>query len=241
MQVPIGCTMCVGDREHLLDLFFDCSFAQQCWSRVVIEFDMMAVESAPEWLLNRLSSDTEEKLIKISAVLWGVWFAKNKHIFENKNLSPAFTVDWSMKQIKEWRLVNKKRVYSPSPLGGIVQCQKCIWERPSAGTVKMNVNAAVKEGQHQFSVGLALRDSFGQYIIGKTRKFTGMISVVEVETMAILKGLSWMEELQLCSVVIESDSVLSVNAINKSYHNFLELDSVLQQCKNILRREVIFL
>lgn len=48
VQVLIGCIMCVGDVEHLLHLFFNCNFAQECWSRVGLVYDMMDVDSAPD-------------------------------------------------------------------------------------------------------------------------------------------------------------------------------------------------
>lgn len=53
------------------------------------------------------------------------------------------------------------------------------------------------------------------------RKFASMILVIEAETIAILEGLSCLEEIQVCSAVIESDSLLSVNAINVFYQFFL--------------------
>lgn len=59
----------------------------------------------------------------------------------------------------------------------------------------MNVNAAVKEGQNSFSVGLVLRDDKGQYIAGKTRHFAGAVVVAEAETVAILEGLLWIDDL----------------------------------------------
>ncbi|KAL8121851.1 hypothetical protein AgCh_018548 [Apium graveolens] len=55
----------------------------------------------------------------------------------------------------------------------------------------MNVDAAIKEGQNSFSVGLVLRDDKGQYIAGKTRHFSGSVQVVEPETISILEGISF--------------------------------------------------
>lgn len=46
VHVPIGCTKCVGDIEHLLHLFLDCRFAQECWKEVGLVYDMREVESA---------------------------------------------------------------------------------------------------------------------------------------------------------------------------------------------------
>ena len=44
---PITCPMCEGDIEHLLHVFFDCTFAQQCWSTAGLNLDMRLVDSAP--------------------------------------------------------------------------------------------------------------------------------------------------------------------------------------------------
>lgn len=69
VPVPIGCVKCEGDIEHLLHLFFDCGFAQECWQQVGLNFDMREVESAPEWVLSKLSNETEDNLVNISVVL----------------------------------------------------------------------------------------------------------------------------------------------------------------------------
>lgn len=125
-------------------------------------------------------------------------------------------------------------VQSSSHLENNLREQRCRWKGPSVGTLKMNVDASVKEGEHHFSIGLVLKDTQGQYIMGKTRKFAGSIQIVEAEIIAILEGLSWLEELQVNTSIIDSDSLLSVNAINRSYQNYLELSSLVQHCKSII-------
>lgn len=120
---------------------------------------------------------------------------------------------------------NKKRVNAPSQLGNTLQVRRSIWEKPSSGKLKLNIVATINEGQQHFSVGLALRDSQGQFVLGKTRKLPGSVSFVEAEMVAILEGLSWLEELQVYEAITESDSLLSVNAVNQEYQNYLELGS----------------
>ncbi|XP_074324245.1 uncharacterized protein LOC141661162 [Apium graveolens] len=110
------------------------------------------------------------------------------------------------------------------------------------GSRKMNVDAAIKEGQNSFSVGLVLRDDKGQYIAGKTRHFSGSVQVVEPETISILEGMLWLEDLPTGPIIIECDSLLNVNAINKICLNFLELGHLVQHCKNIINsREGVLL
>lgn len=64
VPAPIGCTMRVGEVEHLLHLFFDCSFAKECWQNVGLSFDMWDAKNAPEWLLHKPASGSDEVLLK---------------------------------------------------------------------------------------------------------------------------------------------------------------------------------
>ncbi|KAL8111232.1 hypothetical protein AgCh_019083 [Apium graveolens] len=233
-RVPIGCNMCVEDIEHLAHLFFDCHFARACWQIAGLEYEMGDVENVPEWLLNKLRNDTAENLGRIAAVLWGVWFARNKRIFENKYMSPATTMNWSMTQIKEWRDANIKRQATGLNERGAMHQQNRQWVKPEPGCRKLNVDAAVKEGQNSFSVGLVLRDDRGQYIAGKTCRFAGSLSVEEAETVAILEGLLWTNELPPGPITIESDSLLSINAIRKGSVNFLEIGHLVQHCRSLI-------
>lgn len=100
VSVPTICPACEEDVEHLLHIFFDCRFVAQCWKYNGISFDMSTVESAPLWLLDRLSTESHDKNVTISAVILGIWFVRNK---ENQMLMPKIVVDWSMNQIEEWK------------------------------------------------------------------------------------------------------------------------------------------
>lgn len=81
VPVTIGCPMCVGEVEHLCHMFFDCKFAQECWKIVGLSFNTRDVEYMYEWLLQLLVNGLDDVMIKVSSVLWGVWFSRNKRIF----------------------------------------------------------------------------------------------------------------------------------------------------------------
>lgn len=74
-----------------------------------------------DWLLDKLCNETTNNLIKIATVLWGMWFAINKRIFEEKNMTPTFRMTRISKHIAEWRTVNKKRIHNPAELGVSLQ------------------------------------------------------------------------------------------------------------------------
>ncbi|XP_074342433.1 uncharacterized protein LOC141679985 [Apium graveolens] len=82
---------------------------------------------------------------------------------------------------------------------------------------------------------MVLRDSQGHFIAGKIGKFEGAVQVVEAETTAILEGLLWIKDLTARPVIIESDSLLSVNALNNNILNWFEVGNMVGQCKEIMR------
>ncbi|XP_074347086.1 uncharacterized protein LOC141685908 [Apium graveolens] len=83
VQLPITCPMCMDDIEHLSHVFFDCHFAMQCWNYVGLVYDMQEVEDVTIWLLGKLSTSRDEKLRKICTTLWGIWFWRNKKVWED--------------------------------------------------------------------------------------------------------------------------------------------------------------
>lgn len=84
VTTPIICLMCSEDIKHLLHLFFDCKYATELWPKVGLQFAMQEIESAPDWMLSELSRGNAVTNEKISMVLWSIWFARNKRVWENK-------------------------------------------------------------------------------------------------------------------------------------------------------------
>ena len=60
----------------------------------------------------------------------------------------------------------------------------------------------------------------------------------EAESVGVLEALSWTKDLPNQPIVIESDSLLCVNAINRVAQNLLELGSIIEQCQHILANRV---
>lgn len=136
--------MCVGDVEHLLHLFFDCNFARECCQQMNLQYNTWEVENLPEWILDKLSSEVEDKLVKILVVLWGISYARNKKNFKGKTLSSSDVLNWSMRQVQEWQNVNNRKTKTIHHPRSDPQQQDQKWKRPELGTLKLNVDASVK-------------------------------------------------------------------------------------------------
>lgn len=101
--------------------------------------------------------------------------------------------------------------------------------------MKINVDAAVTVGQNWFALGMVVRNHLGQYITGRMMKFSGEVLVVEAEMIGILEALSWANDSIPGRVIVESDSLISVQAVQQDKENLLEVGDITQQCRDLLQ------
>lgn len=227
--------MCNSDVEHLLHLFFDCTFAKQCWDKVGLSLDMWSVESAPEWLLQQLANSNGERIVKIVTTLWSIWTARNMKIWEQKFINPNVIVEWSVKYVTDWCEAKKRSLKTRiSGTTGELTAE-ARWSPPNVNHFKLNVDASVFPGTQNFSVGMVIRDHKGGFILGKTVRIAGEVSVFEAEVRGILEALLWLQNLELQNIIIEGDSLLAVNAVKKEQEYMFEVGSLLMECQSILK------
>lgn len=136
--------MCHTNIGHLLHVFFDCQFATQCCAYAGISYDMQQVTSAPDWLMDKLSTETNTELIKIVEVLWGIWSWRNKRVWKEKMVSPATTIEWSAGMVSEWRQAKENVVTGTRNQKPATNIQ--MWEAPAKGGFKVNVDASLFRG-----------------------------------------------------------------------------------------------
>lgn len=144
---------------------------------------------------------------------------------------------WSSKQIVEWREAQKRKNSTSSQQQSNTLKHANRWVAPDIGTLKINVDASVFEGADSFSVGMVIRNHQGLFIKGKTMRLPGKVTVLEAELVGVLEALLWSAAFQEQTAVIESDSLLSVQAINKDKQNQLEIGDLVAQCRSILIKQ----
>lgn len=142
---------------------------------------MSMIEFAPEWLLNKLSHAQFTKVVVIVRVLCGVWFFRNKKVWEGKGVTASIAMDWSSKFLNDWRTTKASRTISAASCAK--QCSSSIykWRPPKQGMYKLNTDAAYKYGSNSFSIGLVLWDHLGNFIASKVVRLKMACSVIETE------------------------------------------------------------
>lgn len=141
INIPITCPLCNQDIEHLLHLFFDCQFADSCWQSVDLRYDMREVHSAPERLLQKLTNAKHDEVVVVCLVLWGIWFWRNKRVWQNQFINPSIAMENTFKMYKDWKSARKRSVTKRAVINSDVSNLK-KWQPPEPGQLKLNVDAS---------------------------------------------------------------------------------------------------
>ncbi|XP_051230741.1 uncharacterized protein [Lolium perenne] len=129
------------------------------------------------------------------------------------------------------------------------QCQrtqnadKNIWQPPTEGTLKMNVDGAFSQDSGDAAVGVVARDHLGHICLAASIVIDKFNDAEEAEACAIKEGLRLGSEYDLKIASIESDCAIAVAAANRSealasrcwsvYKDIQFLISVIPCCKVI--------
>ncbi|XP_074326804.1 uncharacterized protein LOC141664750 [Apium graveolens] len=235
VPVPIMCPMCNVEIEHLRHVFFECEFALSCWHSAELTLDTTNLYEADVWLLDKLETTSQSDSTKVCTVLYGIWYGRNKRVWENKVMSGETVMDICSKMLQDWKNANAKRVvevpdHSQFTLGVLRR-----WQVPESGEYKLNVDASWTKGADICSVGMVLRDSRGHFIEGRTMSFTQAGDVLEAEALGIREALSWVKNMGELKVTVESDSLVAVNVINGKNNYLLEVGHIIDHCRSLLR------
>lgn len=102
VQTSIICPICNEDVEHMRHVFVECQFARRCWDGMGGGFDLSEVEVLSTWVLDKLGSEAEDRLVSLAKILWGIWFARNRQVWEEKMINPLTAMEISSKMVAEW-------------------------------------------------------------------------------------------------------------------------------------------
>lgn len=154
IHITIMCPFCNADVEHSIHLFFDCDFAKQCWHAAGLCFDMSQVYSAPDWLIHKLDTANQEESIMVASVLWGIFFWRNKKVWEDKAVTTDVAMVLSLNNVLDWRKARVQKGLGCPGNRNIVCSNDRKWKPPPHSAVKVNVDASFSSQMESFSVGM---------------------------------------------------------------------------------------
>ena len=210
VQTTILCPFCNSDVEHLRHVFIECLDARRCWLTTDLNLDVSEIEELLVWLLEQLCTAPNAKLVTMTKVIWGIWMARNKLVWENRKMEPGIAMDVSSRLISEWQAAQR------------------IEERKVTTTAPNTDKAKAKWRSPGFQIGWALRNDEGNFIIGMNKNLEGYASVMEAEALGVSEALSCLKAKEMKRVVVETDPLNVVHALGKGTKYQLEVDNVFE-------------
>ncbi|KAL0006246.1 hypothetical protein SO802_013807 [Lithocarpus litseifolius] len=204
------CPVCRNEAETLDYAPLDCAFSSLVWC--LWSENPLSIHGIKKSFLDStifiLAYATLQDLELFFFIAWAIWFSRNRLVHEGCGL--PFTQVWHLAKSSvddfacsaTWDLSQSR-----APLSS--------WSPPPPGFHKINVNGASSESDSCSSVGVVIRDCWGQVVAALCKPLQACYPAELMEIMAIEQGVLLAQELQLPSVIVESDSSNAILAIHE--------------------------
>ncbi|KAL5753791.1 hypothetical protein ACOSP7_022011 [Xanthoceras sorbifolium] len=164
-------------------------------------------------------------------ILWGVWSDRNAVLHSKSPRVSADLVSWSLSLLREFQ--GTQKVFG-SPSQPPRQPCSASWSPPPAGSLKLNIDAAVKSGFSVMGSGAVVRDSQGKVVAASAKPLLGFFPAELGELLALREGLLVAKELSLFIEWVELDAANAVARISKSCPSSF-MDPIVSDIKALFR------
>jgi len=108
-----------------------------------------------------------------------------------------------------------------------------VWTAPPPGIIKINVDAALFRETNESATALVARDEFGTVLEWRSHRCRGHPLAVEVEALAVLKAVEMAIDRGWKRVMIESDNLLIIHALNRNEEDFSSVGNIVHECHSL--------
>lgn len=227
-----NCPLCGFGEDSNAHAIFWCPFAQELW--VLVEFSFLVGQkeeiSFKEVLLYATEFLDEEGFAKMLINAWGIWSERNKKTHDQQNRTPQ---QLKSRLASYYAEIKKAQAHEGGASGG----EEATDGRQSEidiNELALFVDASVSTTDEMVDLGAIIFTTNKRSKAALSKPLKGSLSVFHAETLALLVGLRWAQNIGLPIKTILSDSLSLVQALNNTnvYHN--ELGILISDIKMIL-------
>jgi hypothetical protein len=189
-----------------------------------------------DWLYYCLTTLKEEELCYLAAIIYGIWYARNKLVFENIDINDKRIIEQAYSSIKDYQSANqisnttvRNNTSSSTRSRGHTHIQhlrstqrNSKWRKPRAGRIKANCDANLSING-SWGLGAIFRDEEDQILASATWKTPGIHDPSTAEASALYLTMKLAIDCCFTKVEFESDcsnvieGILEVNTNPRSY------------------------
>jgi len=233
------CPRCEAGIETIDHLFHKCEFTKREFfgSRLGIIRQEELDSNFNDWLLSFILNHDKSTIIKLAALLYSIWHARNQKVFENIDVPGDVIIKRSCNNIISF---NKAKASDPlltitpdlhatvrnSPSKSTRDRDKARWIKPDLGIIKINSDVNLTSSDF-WGIGVIARDESGTAIAAGTWKRPGFACPTTAEAWGIYQATLFAQELGLRNVHFESDNeqviqmLLGQREYQKSYLGYI--------------------
>ncbi|EEE57524.1 hypothetical protein OsJ_07834 [Oryza sativa Japonica Group] len=228
------CTLCGTESETAFHALCRCTYARALWAALrevwQIPDQTTWTYQGTKWLLLTLVKLSEMERMFILMLLWRIWHVRNEVVHDKRpapiEVSKRFLVSYvdsllgirqhPTKDIHKGKGVICYQLRNSSRQGGSERSQGTdeAWVRPPPGWSKLNVDGSFNNSSGQAGIGMILRNSEGEAIFTGRQAIANCVDALESELLACKFGLDLALHWSILPIILETDSILAVSAIN---------------------------
>ena len=109
------------------------------------------------------------------------------------------------------------------------------WSRPPAGFLKCNLDASLFSSQNTVGFGIIIHNNNGKFMAMKNSMLHFSMTPALAEALSCREALSWLKELDINNVLVETDYLGLHLAITNSSFDATSHGIIIQDCLDLLR------
>ncbi|KAK2437899.1 hypothetical protein QL285_022734 [Trifolium repens] len=161
------CPRCHEGPETIDHVFLQCDQARQIWFSYPLTITMTnsKIQSFGDWF-NYMATNTSKDCMQIIiTITYSIWLARNKKIFQNRDIPANEMVGKAIKALQEYQRNRTTDQITSTGIRPSLDCNNTSWSPPPRSNLKLNVDAHLSS-DGRLGLGLVLRDEDGHIVGG---------------------------------------------------------------------------
>ncbi|XP_030502405.2 uncharacterized protein LOC115717560 [Cannabis sativa] len=215
VDISVTYPVCNLQLETISHALISCPFAFDCWSQCATPVVFDPGGSFGNWLETIFKQAEADMICLIAMYSWAIWKARNKVVWKKKHSSVNDVLTSAQVALDHSNKAQDKILLSSI-------CQESIgdgtesWTRPAENTIKINVDATLFDSDNKYGFRIVARNHLGHLVAAWASCHGGRYAAEVIEAMVIKEALSWVKTNNWQHVQIETDSLVSVQAMRSN-------------------------